>query len=278
MKVSKRFLDRAKPALRRYQRVLENARARDVNESDTCVIVSDFLADVLGYGKYSEVTTEFAIRSTFCDLAIKLDGHVQYLIEVKPVGTELRDNHLRQAVDYAANQGVEWVLLTNGISWQAHRLRFEQPIQNEEVFTVNLIDDGAKPGELLSKLYLISREAAGSAALGSYFRQKEATSRYVVAQLLINDAAVSLVRRQLRKLFPQVRLSEQQIADAIRADVLKRELLEGDRASAAEKLVRKLNRVRAKPKSATSDIAVVTAAVAQLPSAPVVPHAISAQS
>lgn len=42
---------------------------RDVNESDTCVIISDFLADVLGYDKYGEVTTEFAIRSiTIADL------------------------------------------------------------------------------------------------------------------------------------------------------------------------------------------------------------------
>ena len=44
-RVSKRFLDRAKANLRRYQKVLEGARARDVNESDTVVIVTDFLAD-----------------------------------------------------------------------------------------------------------------------------------------------------------------------------------------------------------------------------------------
>src|SRR5688500_12420991 len=110
-KVSKRFLERAKSSLRKYQRAFEAARSRDVNESDTCVILSDFLADVLGYDKYSEVTTEFAVRTTFCDLAVKIDGTLRYLIEVKSVGTELKENHLRQAVDYAANQGVEWVLL-----------------------------------------------------------------------------------------------------------------------------------------------------------------------
>ena len=60
IKVSKRFVDRARGNLRRYQRVLETARSRDVNESDTCVIVSDIVSDVLGYDKYTEVTTEFA--------------------------------------------------------------------------------------------------------------------------------------------------------------------------------------------------------------------------
>src|SRR5690348_16747775 len=52
IKVSKRFVDRAKSNLRRYQRILETARSRDVNESDTCVIVSDVLSDLLGYDKY----------------------------------------------------------------------------------------------------------------------------------------------------------------------------------------------------------------------------------
>jgi hypothetical protein len=126
MQVSKRFLDRAKSGLRRYQKILESARARDVGESDTCVVISDFLADVLGYDKYSEVTTEFAVKSTFCDLAIRVGGRLRFLIEVKSAGTDLKENHLRQAVDYAANEGVEWVLLTNGVMWKAHRIRFEQ--------------------------------------------------------------------------------------------------------------------------------------------------------
>src|SRR5215210_7474837 len=122
IRMSKKFVDRAKGRLRRYQKILESARARDGNESDTVVIVTDFLTDVLGYEKYEEITTEFAVRCTFCDLAIKRDGQAQYLIEVKSIGTDLRENHLKQAVDYGANQGVEWVLLTNGIEWQAHRV------------------------------------------------------------------------------------------------------------------------------------------------------------
>jgi len=248
VKVSNRFLDRAKNSLRRYQKVLEAARLRDVNESDTCVIVSDFLADVLGYDKYSEVTTEFAIRSTFCDLAIKVDGRLQYLIEVKSVGTDLKENHLRQAVDYAANQGVEWVLLTNGILWQAHRLRFEKPIQREEVFSVDLLDPTAKVTQLLEKLFLVSREAGGAAAIAAYWQQKEATSRFVVAQVLLDPAVLKLTRRHLKRLFPGVRIDEDSLGALIKNDVLKRELLEGERASSAERLLKRAGRRRQKAK------------------------------
>jgi hypothetical protein len=266
IKISKRFSERAKGNLRRYQRVLESARSRDVNESDTCVIVSDILADLLGYDKYSDVTTEFAIRSTFCDLAIKLDGRVQYLIEVKSIGTDLKDNHVKQAVDYAANQGVEWVLLTNGIVWQAYRLRFEKPIQHDEVFTLDLLEPNAKPSQLLEKLYLISREAAGGSALGAYAQTKEATSRYVIGQLLLDDPVIGMVRRQLRKLFPGIRIAEAEISELVRTEVLKREVLDGERAEAAEKLVRRASRKRHRAKTERATPTAVPAAVAQLPS------------
>jgi hypothetical protein len=171
------------------------------------------------------------------------------LIEVKSIGTELKDNHLKQAVDYAANQGVDWVLLTNGVIWRAYRLRFEKPIQHDEVFSVDLLDPATKPSQLLEKLYLISREAAGSAALGSYARQREATSRYVVAQLLLDDSVLTTVRRQLRRLFPGVRVGTDEIAAFLRNEVLKREVLEGERADAAEKLVRRASRKHQRTKN-----------------------------
>lgn len=245
-RISKRYLDRAKPALRRYQKAFEAARARDANESDTCVILTDFLADVLGYDKYSEVTTEFSIRSTFCDLAIKVGGRLQYLIEVKSVGTDLKGNHLKQAVDYAANQGVDWVLLTNGILWKAYRLKFEKPIQHEEVFSIDLLQPDAKSGTLLEKLYLISKEAGGDSAIASYWQQKEAMSRYVVAQLLLEQPFLPMLRRELRKLYPGVRIEEADLKELLRAEVIKRDCLEGEQAVAAERALRRQARRRMK--------------------------------
>ncbi len=60
--------------------------------------------------------SEHAIRGTFCDLATKLDGNLsKRLIEVKAVVNRAQGSaRQEQAVDYAANQGVDWVLLTNG--------------------------------------------------------------------------------------------------------------------------------------------------------------------
>src|SRR4026208_2218327 len=111
--IPKKVVERLVAGIKRFQPILAAAKARDVGESDTVVIVTDMLAEVFGYEKYSEITSEYAIKSTFCDLATKIDGTLQTLIEVKAIGLELKDSHVKQAVDYAANQGVDWVLLTN---------------------------------------------------------------------------------------------------------------------------------------------------------------------
>lgn len=250
MQLPKRFVDRAKANLRRYQKVLESARARDLNESDTATIVSDFLTDVLGYTKYEEVTSEFAVRSTFCDLAVTVSGDLRYLIEVKSAGTDLRENHLRQACDYAANQGVEWVILTNGVIWEAHRMRFEQPVQHDIVFRVDLLDPDAKAPSILEKLYLISKEAGGGREIDRFYKSKEATSRYVIAQLLLSEPLLGTLRRQLRATFPEVKVDETMLAGILRNEVIKRDALEGEKATAAERVTRRAARKRARAKAA----------------------------
>jgi len=244
IRISKRFLERAKTSLRRYQKVLDSARSRDVNESDTVVIVTDFLAEVLGYDKYTEITTEFAVRSTFCDIAIQIEGELHYLVEIKSAGTDLRDNHLRQAVDYAANQGIEAIILTNGFTWEVHRVRSDQPTSHDLVLSIDLLDPACKPAQLLQQLFLISREASGGTEMEKFWRHKQATSRYVLAQLLLSQPLVKAIRRELRGVAPGISVSLEQIEELLRAEVLKRDALEGDRAEAATKLVRRSLRRR----------------------------------
>jgi hypothetical protein len=244
MKVSKRFVDRAKPALRRFQKVLESARRRDVNESDTSVIVSDMLTEILGYDKYQEVTTELLVRSTFCDIAIKIGGRLQYLIEVKSIGTELKESHLRQAIEYGSREGIEWVLLTNGHLWQAHRIRFEQPIDHDLVFEIDLLSDEATTSDLLEKLYLVSREAGSVSVIDLYWQSKEATSRYVLAHVVLSEGVLHAIRRQVRSLFKGTKITTGELAVLLQSEVLKRELLEGDKAEAAAKTVKRALRRR----------------------------------
>ncbi len=62
MAIPNKVAERLVAGLRRFQPVLQNAQARDINESDTSMIVTDVLAEVFGYDKYSEITRELCIR------------------------------------------------------------------------------------------------------------------------------------------------------------------------------------------------------------------------
>lgn len=109
MAAPKKVSERVSAGLRKFQPIVESAKSRDINESDTVTLVTDMLAELFGYDKYTEVTSECSIRGTWCDLGIKLaDGKYLFLIEVKAIGLELKDHHVKQAIDYAANQGTDW--------------------------------------------------------------------------------------------------------------------------------------------------------------------------
>lgn len=142
------------------------------------------------------------------------------------------------------------MLLTNGAEWQAHRVRFEQPIRADQVFAINLLEPAAKTAAVLEHLYLISREGAAATAIDNFWEQKEATSRYVVAQLLLSQPALSSLRRHLRRMYPGVRVSEEDLSKLLAAEVIKRDALEGPRADEAAKTVKRYARKRARADSA----------------------------
>ena len=66
--------ERLTMGIKRFQPVLSSASSRDVNESDTVTIVTDILADLVGFRKYSEITSEYVIRGTFFELEEAQNG------------------------------------------------------------------------------------------------------------------------------------------------------------------------------------------------------------
>jgi len=153
-----KVLDRIKENLGKVQKIVEQAKNRDINEADTVVIITDILTMLFGYDKYTEITREYAIKNTFCDLAVKLEGSIKFLIEVKAVGITLADKHYQQALDYGANNGTEWIILTNGLNWKIYKVKFEKPIKTEFVCEFNLLELKYKNQNDIDKLYILCKE------------------------------------------------------------------------------------------------------------------------
>jgi len=233
--LSKKAVERISSGIKRFQPILNSARSRDVNESDTVVIVADLLQEVFGFDKYTEITSEHMIRGTFCDLAVKVDGSLALLIEVKAIGLELKDQHIKQAVDYAANKGCDWVALTNGVAWKVYRVSFSKPIEHELVVDIDLLSISPRSSEHIKLLGLLAKEGWQKAQLGEYHSQRQALSRFTLGALLLTDTLLDVLRREIRRLSPDVRIDTEDIRRVLEAEVLKREVLEGEKAEAASR-------------------------------------------
>jgi predicted type IV restriction endonuclease len=237
MSISSKASDRIRAALKRFQPILSAAKARDINESDTVVIVTDLLQYLFGYDKYTEITSEHMIRGTYCDLAVNLNGSLAFLLEVKAIGHDLKANHVKQAVDYAANKGCEWVGLTNGVVWRIYKVAFSKPIEHELVVEIDILTMNGRDSGHIEVLGLVAKEGWQKARLGEYHSYRQALSRFTVGAILLSEPVVDAISRQLRRTTPGLKVSDEEIHAVLSGEVIKREVLEGDKAVAAQRQV-----------------------------------------
>ncbi len=225
--------------IKKFQTVLKAAKTRDINESDTVTIIMDMLTDVFGYDKYSEITSEYAIKKTYCDLAIKIENKLRFLIEIKSIGLDLKTDHIKQVIDYGANQGVDWVMLTNGDNWKVYKITFGKPVGNELVYEFSFINLNPKKAADLDLLYYVSRESLGKSALEDYRVQKQLLSKFFIGQVIITEPVLDCIKRAIKKVAPDVKVTTEEIKEVLILDVLKREVFEDEKTEEAKKRLAK---------------------------------------
>ena len=64
--------ERVKGALRKFHKPLADLVARDANEGDTRLLITDVLCYALGYDKYEDLTTEYQVKGEFADYGIRI--------------------------------------------------------------------------------------------------------------------------------------------------------------------------------------------------------------
>ena len=240
--INAKVKERISAGIKKFQPILRKAQAADINESDTVTIITDMLCDIWGYDKYENITSEFAIKKTFCDLAIKLDGKVPLLIECKAAGIDLKDDHVRQATNYAADAGIEWVVLTNGVYWKVFRIVFSKPVDKQLVYEFNFCELSNKKQSDIEMLFYLCIEAFAKSSkntLEGLHAQKQIFNKHIVSQVMLTNVCVDSVRKQLKKLYPDVKIDNDELFAMIHNDIFKRDVIEGDAATEAKKTVQK---------------------------------------
>ena len=237
--IPKGVVARLKTETKKFQKVLAQAVDRDVNESDTVAIITDMLAAVFGYDKYSEITSEFAIKSSYCDLAVVVEGNVQFLIEAKAIGLDLKENHLNQAIGYGAQHGIQWVVLTNGKIWEIYRIRFRQPISTELLTSFDFLELSTRKTEDLDTLFLLCKEGLSKDVIEGYYNHVQGVNKFVIGALMLSDKGINFLSRELKRTTPGLRVQDAEVETILRGEVLKRDLLDSSGLDEAKKRVKK---------------------------------------
>jgi predicted type IV restriction endonuclease len=177
---------------------LLSAREQNLNEADTVQRIVKFLEVVLGYDAMTEITREMQVKDRYVDIALKVDDRVRMLIEVKAASTELRDRHIDQAERYAAENNLPWVLLTNGVVWNLYHLTFDEGIEYERAFSVDLSNEG-EFDNCIDRLALLHRLSIRRDEHEAFWGHRRALSPQSISQALFTHEVLRLVRRDIRR-------------------------------------------------------------------------------
>ncbi len=184
-------------ALEQLTGPLEDLVARDANEGDTRLLITDFLSEGLGYNKYDEVTTEYRTKNDAVDYGLKVGDEVFALVEAKRCGQDISARNLRPARLSAAAEGVQWLVLTNGRAWQVYHAETaeDSPML---ILEVDLLGE-AEPKTKVDALFHLSRAAVANGRLNTLLEWRRALAGAPLAEVVQSPTVVEAIRSEVRR-------------------------------------------------------------------------------
>lgn len=200
-------------ALKKYNKKYLNGKITELDESGTRLMINEFLSEVLGYAPIEEIKTEYMIKGTYADYVIQLKGTRHFLVEVKALSLNLSENHLRQAINYGANEGIEWALLTNGRCFDFYKILFNKPIESRKVFSIDL-GDASQLKKAAETVQFLHKDAVANKGLELMWNKCMALDPLHLAAFLYTPTVTNFLKKELKAKFNH-KFEEEEIKAAI---------------------------------------------------------------
>ncbi|MFN3666680.1 MAG: type I restriction enzyme HsdR N-terminal domain-containing protein, partial [Sediminibacterium sp.] len=202
-------------SLKAYRKDFLDGNITELDESGTRIMINRFLSDVLGYKQLEEIKTEYMIKGTYADYVIQVNKTRHFLVEVKALSFQLSEKHLRQTVNYGANEGIEYALLTNGKNFEFYKIIFEQPISSRLIFSLDL-SDASTLKNAADHLQHLHKESVVKNLFKPLWNKCEATDPYNIAGIICSDPVLQCIKKLIK-----TRYNEKCDADIILGSVHK---------------------------------------------------------
>jgi len=206
-------------SLREYRKkYLTKKQNLEVDESATRIMVNNFLTEAMGYAELDDIKTEYNIRGEYADYVIQLARKKHIVIEVKSIQIDLNDRHLRQSLSYAANEGIDWILLFNGKQIKLYRVLFGKPISFHQVFDYDLMDLTTIK-QAASEIAYLSKKSVRKGELDDYWKRFDALTPASLVKAIYTEDVVRAIRLRLKKNCG-ISFDQQDVAGAIQSLLL----------------------------------------------------------
>jgi hypothetical protein len=184
---------------------LDKHRKDDLKEYSTRTIFVDPLLQALGWDVRDpdEVELEYpTIDGKSVDYAPKINRKPVLFIEAKPLNDSLTDvKSITQVVGYASNAGVEWCILTNGVTYKVYRSTEKAEAPDKLLFEISidpLETEGMTIQQVAEQFARFSRDAMAKGLLDEIGEQIFTTGkiRKALDKLFINPPSklIKLIR------------------------------------------------------------------------------------
>lgn len=223
--------------LKQYKKRYLKKQYSELDESATRLMVNSLLTDVFGFIELEEIKTEYRIRGEYADYIIQLARKKHFVVEVKAIQLDLNEKHLRQSVNYAANEGIEWIILTNGKQVELYKVLFSKPINSRKIFEFDLSIDAdlKKAAEFL--IYLTKRSVLKN-ELCDFWKRFEALEPVQLSKQLYDIEVVRFLKKVLKKK-TKLSFNDDDIVDSIHKIITNRIESTKPKSSARKKEVGK---------------------------------------
>ncbi len=184
--------------LRKYKTRYLRKEFSGLDESATRIMVNSFLTEILGYQELHEIKTEYRIRGEYADYVIQVGRKKHFVVEVKSISIDLNEKHLRQSLNYAANEGIDWILLLNGRQIELYRVNFNKPIKSTLVFALDLLNkDDFKIAA--DAIVFLTKKSVEKNELSNFWKRVSVLAPAEIAKDLYSEEVVKTLRSCLKR-------------------------------------------------------------------------------
>ena len=180
------------------------------------------LQNALGY-KAEDLDYEVTAGKGKIDIVIKHDDKIILIIECKKPGP-MPAIARKAAFGYAAQVSADWAVVTNGQTWELHRVI---PVSGEnvsavELFNISLLDDDGLSPYDIERMFLLTKRALLRGETEKEFQRAQALEDKRLLAAMFTDRAISAIRRSLcdgyRQQFKKhVKLTPDDVYDSLKS-------------------------------------------------------------